>query len=115
MPRLNLPVWRQYLDFLSGLLCSNSVLIDTVFTRPGLGSLIIGSLDNRDHPTVQGLLEAYAATVIVVNIVADLPIVSLIRGSGSHERIWRATAGLVQAFNRNSDPGREWCCSRHFA
>jgi len=54
------------------LIIGNSVLIETVFTRPGLGSLIIGSLDNRDYPMVQGLLVAYAAIVIVVNIVTDL-------------------------------------------
>ena len=54
------------------LIIGNSVLIETVFTRPGLGSLIIGSLDNRDYPMVQGLLVAYAAIVIVVNIATDL-------------------------------------------
>jgi ABC-type dipeptide/oligopeptide/nickel transport system permease component len=54
------------------LIIGNSVLIETVFTRPGLGSLIIGSLDNRDYPMVQGLLVAYAAIVIVVNLLTDL-------------------------------------------
>nr|WP_306263732.1 ABC transporter permease [Pararhizobium sp. IMCC3301] len=54
------------------LIIGNSVLIETVFTRPGLGSLIIGSLDNRDYPMVQGLLVAYAAIVIIVNLLTDL-------------------------------------------
>ena len=54
------------------LIIGNSVLIETVFTRPGLGSLIIGSLDNRDYPMVQGLLVAYAAIVIVTNLLTDL-------------------------------------------
>jgi len=54
------------------LIIGNSVLIETVFTRPGLGSLIIGSLDNRDYPMVQGLLVAYAAIVIVINFLTDL-------------------------------------------
>jgi len=54
------------------LIIGNSVLIETVFTRPGLGSLIIGSLDNRDYPMVQGLLVTYAAIVIVINILTDL-------------------------------------------
>ncbi|MEO9101547.1 MAG: ABC transporter permease, partial [Burkholderiaceae bacterium] len=35
------------------LIIGNSVLIETVFTRPGLGSMIVGSLDNRDYPMVQ--------------------------------------------------------------
>lgn len=54
------------------LIIGNSVLIETVFTRPGLGSLIIGSLDNRDYPMVQGLLVAYALIVVIVNILTDL-------------------------------------------
>ena len=54
------------------LIIGNSVLIETVFTRPGLGTLIIGSLDNRDYPMVQGLLVAYAVIVVVVNILTDL-------------------------------------------
>ncbi|MGQ7843602.1 ABC transporter permease [Granulosicoccus sp. 3-233] len=54
------------------LIIGNSVLIETVFTRPGLGSLIIGSLDNRDYPMVQGLLVVYALIIVVINILTDL-------------------------------------------
>ena len=54
------------------LIIGNSVLIETVFTRPGLGSLIIGSLDNRDYPMVQGLLVVYALIIVVVNLLTDL-------------------------------------------
>ena len=54
------------------LIIGNSVLIETVFTRPGLGSLIIGSLDNRDYPMVQGLLVIYALIIVVVNLATDL-------------------------------------------
>lgn len=54
------------------LIIGNSVLIETVFTRPGLGTLIIGSLDNRDYPMVQGLLVVYAAIIVVVNLLTDL-------------------------------------------
>lgn len=54
------------------LIIGNSVLIETVFTRPGLGTLIIGSLDNRDYPMVQGLLVAYAFIVILINIITDM-------------------------------------------
>lgn len=54
------------------LIIGNSVLIETVFTRPGLGSLIIGSLDNRDYPMVQGLLIVYSLIIIIVNILTDI-------------------------------------------
>jgi ABC-type dipeptide/oligopeptide/nickel transport system permease component len=54
------------------LVIGNSVLIETVFTRPGLGSLIVGSLQNRDYPMVQGLLIAYALIIVLVNLVTDI-------------------------------------------
>ena len=55
-----------------GLVIGNSVLIEIVFNRPGLGKLIVGSLDTRDYPMVQGLLVVYAALVILTNLVTDL-------------------------------------------
>jgi len=54
------------------LIIGNSVLIETVFTRPGLGSLIVGSLQNRDYPMVQGLLIAYALIIVLVTLLTDI-------------------------------------------
>ncbi len=55
-----------------GLVIGNSVLIEIVFNRPGLGKLIVGSLDTRDYPMVQGLLIVYAFLIIFTNLITDL-------------------------------------------
>lgn len=55
-----------------GTLIGNSVLTEIVFTRPGLGKLILGALQARDYTMLQGLLVIFAAFIIVVNTMTDL-------------------------------------------
>ena len=55
-----------------GLLIGNSVVIEIVFTRPGLGKMIIGALDTRDYIMLQGLMVAYSLIVVLANLLTDL-------------------------------------------
>lgn len=55
-----------------GTLIGNSVLTEIVFTRPGLGKLILGALQSRDYTMLQGLMVVFAAFVVIVNTVTDL-------------------------------------------
>lgn len=55
-----------------GLLIGNSVLTEIVFNRPGLGKLIVLSLNLRDYSTLQGLMIVYAFLVVLVNLITDL-------------------------------------------
>jgi glutathione transport system permease protein len=55
-----------------GTLIGNSVLTEIVFTRPGLGKLILGALEARDYTLLQGLMVIFATFVIIVNIITDL-------------------------------------------
>ncbi|MEQ9109319.1 MAG: ABC transporter permease [Rhodospirillaceae bacterium] len=55
-----------------GLLIGNSVLTEIVFNRPGLGKLIVLSLNLRDYATLQGLMIVYAFMVVLVNLLTDL-------------------------------------------
>jgi glutathione transport system permease protein len=55
-----------------GTLIGNSVLTEIVFTRPGLGKLILGALQSRDYTLLQGLMVVFATFVILVNTVTDL-------------------------------------------
>jgi peptide/nickel transport system permease protein len=56
---------------LTGLL-TGSVLVETVFGLPGLGTLLVNSVINGDFPMVQGLLLFIAAWIIFINIVVDV-------------------------------------------
>ena len=55
-----------------GILIGNSVLTEIVFSRPGLGKLLIGALNQRDYPMLQGMMVIYTLVVVVVNLLTDL-------------------------------------------
>jgi ABC-type dipeptide/oligopeptide/nickel transport system permease component len=43
-----------------------------VFAWPGLGSLFIASVGNRDYPVLQGILLLSSVMVVAANLVTDL-------------------------------------------
>lgn len=55
-----------------GVLIGNSVLTEIVFSRPGLGRLILIALDQRDYTLLQGLMVVYAAMIVLINLITDL-------------------------------------------
>ncbi len=55
-----------------GILIGNSVLTEIVFSRPGLGRIIVGALNQRDYTMLQGLLVIYCFLIVVVNLLTDL-------------------------------------------
>lgn len=55
-----------------GTLLGGTVLIETVFARPGLGKLLVDSILARDYPVVQGVTFIIAAVFILVNLLTDL-------------------------------------------
>jgi peptide/nickel transport system permease protein len=56
----------------AGVLLSGAVVIETVFSLPGVGRLIVGSIQRRDFPVIQGGLLVTAAIFVFVNIVVDM-------------------------------------------
>ncbi len=55
-----------------GNLIGNSVLTEIVFTRPGLGSVIVAALSQRDYTMLEGLMVVYTFMIVVVNLITDL-------------------------------------------
>lgn len=53
-------------------LLSGAVVVEYVFSLPGLGSLLVRSVGYRDYPVIQGLSLVFAVIVVVVNLLADL-------------------------------------------
>jgi ABC-type dipeptide/oligopeptide/nickel transport system permease component len=58
-------------------LVGGTVIIENVFSIPGLGSLLVSSVSTRDFPVVQGLTLFFGVFVLVVNLVTDILHVSL--------------------------------------
>lgn len=55
-----------------GHLLGGVAVIETVFTLPGLGRLMVDSVLSRDYPVVQGCLLFTAVVYVVVNLIVDL-------------------------------------------
>ncbi|MGN0747162.1 MAG: ABC transporter permease, partial [Aristaeellaceae bacterium] len=51
---------------------TGTIIIEQVFTIPGIGRLLLASISNRDFPVVQAIVVILAAWIVVVNFVADL-------------------------------------------
>lgn len=72
-----------------GALLSGTIVIETVFSYPGMGFLLIQAINARDFPVVQGVVVLLTAMVIFSNLLADIlhgvldPRVKLSGGKGS--------------------------------
>jgi peptide/nickel transport system permease protein len=55
-----------------GGLLAGAVITETVFSYPGIGQLLIKSINNRDFPIVQGVLLLFAIQFVLVNLIVDL-------------------------------------------
>jgi len=55
-----------------GHLLAGAAIVETVFSRPGVGKLLVDAVLARDVPQIQGTLVIFLVTVILVNTVVDL-------------------------------------------
>ncbi len=55
-----------------GALLSGSVIIETIFAWPGIGSLLISAINARDYPLVVGTILVYTMIFVAINFVIDL-------------------------------------------
>ncbi|MSO56155.1 MAG: ABC transporter permease [Acidobacteria bacterium] len=55
-----------------GVVLTGAVITETIFAWPGIGRLLIQSINFRDYPTVQGCVLLIAVTYVGVNLLTDL-------------------------------------------
>ena len=55
-----------------GFLLSGLVIIENVFSLPGLGSELVNAILQRDYPMVQALALVFGVAVVVINLMTDL-------------------------------------------
>ena len=55
----------------------DAIIIEVIFVVPGLGSLLLESVSNRDLLTVQGVVMVIVGVVLVVNLLVDLLYVAI--------------------------------------
>lgn len=51
---------------------TGTVLTETVFTRPGLGKMLVDAIGARDYPLAQGAITVFTMTIIAVNLLVDV-------------------------------------------
>jgi len=56
----------------TAVLVGDSVMTEIVFSRPGLGRLMVQAMMQRDYIALQGLIVIYGAFVVAVNLITDL-------------------------------------------
>jgi len=55
-----------------GNLLAGAVIVETVFSRPGLGRLIVGGILSKDFPLVQGTVLFVATVYVLINVLVDV-------------------------------------------
>lgn len=60
------------LAYVCGNLLAGTVVVETVFTRPGIGRLTVAAVSVQDIPVVQGIVVFAALVFVVVNLAVDL-------------------------------------------
>lgn len=48
------------------------VVVETVFTIPGVGRFLVDAITHRDYPSIQALVFVFAVFVVVVNLLVDV-------------------------------------------
>lgn len=71
LPGSLLPV-VSYLGPMTAALLTGSVVIETIFSIPGIGRYFVQSALNRDYTVVMGVVIVYAAMIILLNLAVDL-------------------------------------------
>lgn len=51
---------------------AGSIIVEQVFSVPGVGRLLISSISNRDYPVVQAIILYVTTVVVVINFVVDI-------------------------------------------
>jgi peptide/nickel transport system permease protein len=60
-----------------GYLIGGTLIVEQVFAVPGVGSLMIGSILQRDFPVVQGVALVFGVLVVLVNLLTDVAYAAL--------------------------------------
>ncbi|MFN8506747.1 MAG: ABC transporter permease [Dehalococcoidia bacterium] len=55
-----------------GVLLGGTVVLESIFALPGLGTLILGAVLSKDYPQVQGVVLFFAAVLVTINLLVDI-------------------------------------------
>jgi peptide/nickel transport system permease protein len=71
LPNALVPI-LTVIGIVTGGLLGGAVVIEQVFSLPGVGRLVIGAVLSRDFPVIQGTLLFVAVIYLLINLVVDV-------------------------------------------
>ncbi|WP_045392276.1 ABC transporter permease [Falsirhodobacter sp. alg1] len=71
LPNASVPI-VTIIGFMIGSLVAGAVVVESIFSWPGVGRLLIVSVANRDLAVVQAILMVIAATMVLANLCVDI-------------------------------------------
>jgi peptide/nickel transport system permease protein len=71
LPNAFAPTWTL-IGLVLGNLLGGIAVVETVFTLPGLGRLLVGAIFARDYPVIQGCMLFITFVYVMVNLMIDL-------------------------------------------
>jgi peptide/nickel transport system permease protein len=71
LPNALVPI-LTVIGIVAGALLGGTVIIEQVFSLPGIGRLVIGAVLSRDFPVIQGGLLFLAVIYLTVNLIVDV-------------------------------------------
>jgi len=54
------------------IVLGSAVIIERIFSLPGIGRLILSSVEHRDHALTSGILLLFSVFVVLINLTVDL-------------------------------------------
>jgi peptide/nickel transport system permease protein len=60
------------LSYMVGVMVGATVIIETIFSLPGTGRVLVGAVTGRDYPVVQGCVLLFGLAVVAINLVGDV-------------------------------------------
>jgi peptide/nickel transport system permease protein len=55
-----------------GALLGGAVIVEQVFAYPGVGTLLLTAISQRDYPVIEGVVLVVASLVVLTNLVVDM-------------------------------------------
>ncbi len=71
LPNAMIPI-LTVIGIVSGALLGGAVIVEQVFSIPGIGRLIVGAIASRDFPVLQGGLLFLAVVYLAINLMVDI-------------------------------------------
>jgi len=54
------------------MIFGGSIIIEMIFSMPGMGTLLMAAINNRDYPTIMGVVFMISLFVCIINLIVDL-------------------------------------------